>query len=417
MAIIKPFKGIRPAKDKVHLVASRSLEEYTTPQLSAKLSDNPYSFLHILKPEFKETAKAKTGTPEQVLKTKEKFLQFLEEGVLFQDQEECLYFYQQVQHAHSFTGIIACTSIWDYYSNAIKIHEQTISEREEKLKSYYDICNFNTEPVCLCYPDNHVVDDILKNITATIPEYDFSTTDKVEHKLWSIKDKQVIANVLLAFEKIPSLYIADGHHRTAASSLLGKTKKKSNPHHTGNEPYNFFLSVIFPERDLKILEFNRIVKDLNFLSKDMFLRKLSKQFNVAELTSPPYKPEKKGKIHLYVEQRWYALSLKEGVKNHEDFQKKLDVEILSDLILSPLLDIQDLKTDKRITFLSGTKDISELTKMIDDGKAMAGFVLHPLTMRDIIQVADAKATMPPKSTWVEPKMRNGLVVYSTTSPI
>lgn len=417
MAIIKPFKGIRPAKDKVHLVASRSVDGYSPAQLTSKLSENPYSFLHVIKPEFKESSKAKAGTLEQLQKIKVKFLQFVSEGYLFQDKEESIYIYQQIQDGHAFTGIIACSSIWDYYSNVIKIHEQTISDREEKLKTYLEVCDFNAEPVCLSYPDNKAIDEVITKATSQPAEYDFTTTDKIRHKLWVINNKATLLELERAFEKLPAVYIADGHHRTASSALLGKMKKKNNPNHTGNEPYNFFLSVIFPERDLKIYEFNRIIKDLNFLSKETFLRKLSQNFEIKEIGKTPYKPAKKGDLSLYIEETWYSVSIKAEVQAKPEMKDKLDVEILSDLILAPLLDIHDLKTDKRVAFVSGTKGIAELTKTIDDGKAMAGFVLHPLSMHDIIKVADAGGIMPPKSTWVEPKMRSGLVVYSLSPSI
>ena len=410
MAVIKPFKGIRPVKDKVHLVASRSVDGYNSAQLTSKLAENPFTFLHVIKPEFKEASKAKSGSPEQLKKIKNKFLQFMSEGTLRSDKEESFYIYQQIKDGHVFTGIIACASVWDYFSNVIRIHEQTISEREEKLKNYLEVCDFNAEPICLCYPDNKTVDGLITKIISAESEYDFTTTDRIRHKLWKVNDKKNISDLVAAFEKIPSLYIADGHHRSASSALLGKMHKEENKNHTGNEPYNFFMVALFPETNLKIYEFNRIVKDLNFLSKDLFLRKLSSSFDITEKGTAPYKPAHPGIFSMYLEETWFALEVKKEIREKE--KNKLDAELLTDLILSPLLNIHDLRTDNRIFFVSGTRGIGEIKKTIDSGKASLGFVLHPVTMRDVIRVADSGGTLPPKSTWVEPKMRSGLVIYS-----
>ncbi|MEK6616945.1 MAG: DUF1015 domain-containing protein [Bacteroidota bacterium] len=406
MAVIKPFKGIRPAKDKVHLVVSHPVDRYNSAQLSSKLSENPYTFLHVIKPEFRENTKTKSGSPKQLQKIKEKFLQFVQDRILTRDAEESFYIYQQIKDGHAFTGIIACANIWDYFNNVIKLHEQTISEREEKLKNYLEVCDFNADPICLCYPDNKTVDTLTTKTISSAPEYDFTTPDRIQHKLWKVCDKKTVDEIVSAFGKMPSIYIADGHHRTASSALLGKSLKEKNKIHTGNEPYNFFMAVFFPESNLKIYEFNRIVKDLNFLSKDTFLIKLSANFTIEEKGTTPYKPDKVGNLSMYVEEKWYSLTLK---KSHEE---KLDAELLTELILSPLLNIHDLRTDKRIFFVSGTKGISELKKIIDSEKASVGFGLFPVTMRDVIKVADSGVAMPPKSTWVEPKMRSGLVVYS-----
>ena len=406
MAVIKAFKGIRPIKDKVHLVASRSVDGYNNAQLSSKLAENPYTFLHVIKPEFRENVKTKPGSPEQLQKVKKKYQQFIDEETLVPDLEESIYIYQQIKDGHTFTGIIACASIWDYFNNTIKLHEQTISDREEKLKNYLEVCDFNAEPVCLCYQDNKTLKGIISKVISSPSEYDFTTTDRIQHKLWKVSDKKSVSEIISAFEKMPSVYIADGHHRTASSALLGKALKAKNKNHTGDESYNFFMAVFFPESNLKIYEFNRIVKDLNFLTKDNFLRKLSTNFSIEEKGITPYKPVKQGNLSMYIEEKWYSLTLKNPQSG------KLDAELLSELILSPLLNIHDLRTDKNISFISGTKGIEELKKIVDSGKATVGFGLFPVTMQDIIKVADSGGTMPPKSTWVEPKMRSGLVIYS-----
>lgn len=392
------------------MVASRSVEGYSTAQLYSKLSENPYSFMHVIKPDFGEGTKAKQNSPELLQKIRKKYLQFVQDGILTADAEENFYIYQQIKEGHAFTGIIACASIWDYFNDVIKRHEQTLSDREEKLKHYLEVCDFNAEPVCLCYPDNKSIAEIIAAATAQEPTNDFSTTDKIEHKLWKVSDKKTIGDIVSAFGKIPVVYIADGHHRTSSSALLGKAMKEKNRDHTGNEPYNFFMAAFFPESDLKIYEFNRIIKDLNFLSKETFLRKLSANFIITEKGTTPCTPAGKGEFSMYLEENWYSLALK------NTYEDKLDAELLTELILSPLLDIHDLKTDKRVFFVSGTKGIKELKKIIDTGKASVGFGLYSVTIKDMIKVADAKGIMPPKTTWVEPKMRSGLVVYSLTIP-
>ncbi len=406
MAIIRPFRGIRPAKDKVHLVASSAVDSYSSAKLNSRLSENPYSFLHIIKPEFKEKVRSKPGSPELLQKIKKKFLQFIDEGTFYQDKEESFYIYQQIIDGNVSTGITACANIWDYYNGVIKVHEQTFPDRVEKLKSYLEVCDFNAEPVCLSYPDNRTIDEIIGRIILSAPKYDFTTTDRIRHKLWKASDRKTIGEITTAFEKIPCIYITDGHHRTASSALLGKTKKTNNPNHTGKEPYNFFMVVLFPESNLKVYEFNRIVKDLNYLSKEVFLKKLTADFIIEEKGPSAYRPDKKGNFSMYFDEKWYSLTIKNAANS------KLDVDLLSELILAPHLGIHHLITDKRIVCVSGTKGILELKKRIDSGKATVGFGLYPVTVKDIIHMADADITMPPKSTWVEPKTGSGLVIYS-----
>lgn len=413
MAIIKPFRGIRPAKDKVHLVASRSVDGYNPVQMHSKLSENPYTFLHIIKPEFGSEIKSKPNSPELLKKIKKKFLQFVKRKIFMRDKEECFYIYQQNKEGYIFTGIIACGSVEDYFSNVIKKHEQTIAEREEKLKAYLEVCDFNAEPVCLCYPDNEIIDGIVSKIISEKYFYNFTTTDRIRHKLWKTNDKKIISEIISAFSKIPSVYIADGHHRCASSALLGKSLKEKNKNHTGKEPYNFFMAAFFPESNLKIYEFNRVAKDLSGLNKASFLKKLSEDFIIEEKGNQSFKPNEKNIFGMYLpadrqglENEWYSLKIKNTV------EKKSDAEMLSEKILSPILNIHDLRRDKRIGFISGTKGMHELKKIIDSGKAAVGFSLFPVTMRDVIEIADANGTMPPKSTWVEPKLRSGLVIHS-----
>lgn len=411
MAIVKPFRGIRPAKDKVHLVASRSVDGYNAAQLTAKLTENPFTFLHVIKPEFKEVQKSKPGSPEQLMKIRKRFIQYKEEKIVVPDDSDCFYIYQQVKDQHVFNGIIACVSADDYFNKVIKAHEQTLSDRENKLKNYLEVCDFNAEPVCLSYPDDPAIEKIMSKAMSTEPVNDFTTTDRIRHKLWKLDDKNILKEITAAFAKVPALYIADGHHRCSSSALLARQHKMRNKQHTGQEPYNYFMAALFPESNLRIFEFNRIVKDLNFLSKDTFLRKLSMHFDVADKGTTPYKPQQTGEFSMYLEEHWYSLLL----KPYSNQAEKLDTEVLTDLILSPLLNIHDLRTDNRIWFVSGAKGIGELKKIVDSGKATVGFGLFPVQMKDIVRIADEGGTLPPKSTWVEPKLRSGLVIYSISA--
>lgn len=405
MAVVKPFKGIRPVKDKVHLVAARSVASYSPAQLHSKLSENPFTFFHVIKPEFGELLKSKPNSPELLHKIKAKFLSFVKEGVLITDKEDCFYIYQQIKSNHAFTGIIACASVEDYYNNVIKKHEQTIVEREEILKDYLEICDFNAEPVCLCYPDNKSVDTIISEIICTDTTYDFTTTDRIRHRVWVIKDKSTIAKIANAFSNIPSIYIADGHHRCASSARLGKFHKEKNINHTGNEPYNFFMAAFFPASNLKVYEFNRIARDLNGLSLESFVKKLSDNFILEECTETICKPKEKNIFGMYLERRWFTLKLKKQ-------NPKPDTDLLTELILSPILNIHDLRRDRRISFLSGVQGLNTIKKIVDGKRGSVGFILNPTTIYDILKVADANGSMPPKSTWVEPKLRSGLVIYS-----
>ena len=310
MAKIIPFKGIRPAKDKVHLVASRSLDGYKIGDLKDKLEGNPYTFLHIVHPDYNDPNKTKPGSAERLQKTKRKYLEFIHEGILEQDNLAAYYIYQQIKEDNTYTGIIGCSSIDDYLNGVIKIHEQTLTEREQKLKEYLEVCDFNAEPVLFSYPNDKVIDTITQRTIANDATFDFTTTDRVRHKLWVLNDTKQVKEIEDRFAKIPAIYIADGHHRSASSSLLGKSRKEKNKKHTGNEAYNFYLGVFFPEDQLKIYDFNRVVKDLNGLSTVDFIKKLSEKFEVQEKGKEIYKASSLHNFSLYVDGKWYSLSAK-----------------------------------------------------------------------------------------------------------
>lgn len=412
MAKIIPFKGIRPAKDKVHLVASRSLDGYKIGDLKDKLEGNPYTFLHIVHPDYNDSKKTKPGSAERLQKTKRKYLEFIHEGILEQDTQAAYYIYQQIKEGNTYTGIIGCSSIDDYLSGVIKIHEQTLTEREQKLKEYLEVCDFNAEPVLFSYPNDKVIDTITQRTIANDATFDFTTTDRVRHKLWVLNDTKQVKEIEKRFASIPAIYIADGHHRSASSSLLGKSRKEKNKKHTGNEAYNFYLGVFFPEDQLKIYDFNRVVKDLNGLSTADFLKKISEKFEVQEKGKEIYKASTLHNFSMYVDGKWYSLSAKKNTIDNNSPVGSLDASILTEQILSPILNIHDLKTDKRIAFVSGIRGMQELQAQVDSGKMKAAFGLFPVAMAQLKLIADTNNIMPPKSTWVEPKMRSGLVIYS-----
>jgi len=412
MAIVKPFKAILPTKDKVHLVASRSVDSYNSFELRYKIQTNPFSFLRIIKPEFNENRKSKPNSPELLKKIKLKFSEFLEAGIFETDQELAFYIYVQIKDNHSYTGIIGLSSIDDYLNGEIKIHEQTITDREEKLMHYLEVCDFNAEPVLICHPENSKINEAIAQIKKTQAHFDFTTTDKVRHQLWQVHDKSLIHKIETGFHELGALYIADGHHRSASSTLLGKYRRIQNPNYTGNESFNYFLCAYFSESQLHIYDFNRVVSDLNDLYELDFIEKIKEKFDVNEKGDQIYKPDKLHNMSMYLGGKWYSLTLKTEYINNSDPVGVLDAALLSEHILSPILGIHDLKTDKRVVFVNGTKGMEELKNHVDGGKMKVAFGLYPVVMNQLKRIADNHCIMPPKSTYIEPKLRSGMLVYS-----
>jgi len=412
MATVLPFKALRPAGDKVHLVASRSVDGYNLPELKEKLAGNPYTFLHVINPDYDDGIRTRPGSKERLTKIKRKFNSFIKEKILKRDEKAAYYIYRQIKGENEYIGIIACTSIDDYMNGVIKIHEQTITQREEKLKEYLEVCEFNAEPVLFCYPNDKVLDDLITKISESVPTYDFTTTDKVRHTLWVVSHDKNVETIATQFANIPSIYIADGHHRSASSALLGSVLRKSKKNYTGKEAFNYYLGVFFAETQLKIFDYNRLVKDMGDLTIPELLKKLKTKFEVKEIHEAIFKPSRKHEISMYTNNKWYALTAKEGTYNSNDAVGSLDASILTEHILSPLFNIHDLKIDKRIGFVPGIKGAEALKKSVDEGKAEVAFGLYPVTMDHLKWIADTNNIMPPKSTWVEPKMRSGLVIYS-----
>lgn len=412
MAIIKPFKAIRPAPDKVHLVASRSVDTYSKQELNVKLSSNPYSFMHIIKPEFNDDVKSKPQSKVLLNKIKNKYLSYIQEQILIHDSEDTIYIYQQINNNDVFTGIMACSATDDYTNNVIKIHEQTLAEKEEKLKEYLEICDFNAEPVCFGHDNNDELELILNNTINNVkPIYDFTTADKLRHKVWAINNTFEIRKIQDIFIKIGNIYIADGHHRSASSSKLAEYRRTQNKNYSGKENFNYFLGIYFSEKQLKIVEFNRLVKDLNGLSSEEFINELKNDFEIYKLHKDESKPNKLHQINIYLNKYWYSLIPKVGTFDENEPVGSLDAQIVSANIFSKILNIKDLRSDNRVAFVPGIKPNIELEKQVESGKFSVAIVLHAVSMQQIKNVADCGQIMPPKSTWVEPKLRSGLIIY------
>lgn len=409
MAKIIPFKAVRPTKDKVTLVASRSYEDYSKKERKAQLSFNPYSFLHIINPGYK-FQKQVTGS-ERFELVKNRYLEFKEDAVFLKDTTPSLYIYKLKKRGRVYCGIFAGASTEDYKNNVIKKHEDTIEYRELLFKEYLKTVGFNAEPVLLTYKDNPTINDIVKKTTLTQPLYEFTTEDKVTHYVWRITDSDKIKAICNAFASINELYIADGHHRSASSYLLAKELAKENKNHTGKEPYNFFMSYLIPESNLKIHEFNRLITDLNGLSKETFLIKLDKWFRIENRGQELYKPTKKHHFSMYLDGEFYSLYLRKTVYKFTDALSKLDTQILYKTILDPILGIKNLRNNKRIDYCYGEHNIIKMKDLIDQGKFAVGFGLVPVTISEMKAIADAGLVMPPKSTYIEPKLRSGLTIY------
>lgn len=412
MATIIPFRGIRPTRDKVHLVASRSVDNYSRGDLNEKLRSNPYSFLHVINPDFMDGQRTRPGSAERLRKVKARYENFKQEGVFEQDHRPVYYVYRQLKQGNTYTGIIACTGIDDYFNGTIKIHEQTLTEREQKLMAYLDVCDFNAEPVLFCYPDDADINAQVVLATERRPEYDFTTTDKVRHTLWLIDQPEQVQHLQERFAAVPAVYIADGHHRSASSALLGKSRREAAGQFNGTEPWNFYLGVFFPESQLRIYDFNRVVKDLNGLTEADFLKQLERNFEIRHCGETIVQPEQKHVFSMYLDKNWYLLHLKSGLANDKEPVGSLDAYLLTEYILAPVLGISDLKTDKRIGFVSGIKGPDELKNQVDNWKFKVAFGLFPVAMQELKRIADTGNSMPPKTTWIEPKMRSGLVMYS-----
>ncbi len=413
MATLKAFKGLRPPKDIVKQVASRPYDVLNSEEARKEAEGNEYSLLHIIKPEIDLPPGTNLYSPEVYEKAKENFIKFRKNGWLVPDTQDHLYIYAQTMNGKTQYGIVGCASVDDYLNNVIKKHELTRPDKEEDRMKHVRITNANMEPVFFSYPAKKEIDEIVENfVKNNEPEYDFTADDGFGHHFWVINDKSIIDKLIELFDKLPSLYVADGHHRTAAAALVGKEKREANPNHTGDEEYNYFLAVIFPDNQLTIIDYNRVIKDLNNLSKEEFLAKMSESFVMEEKGDTPYKPSKLHELSMYIDGKWYALQAKEGTYDDNDPIGVLDVTILTNRVLEPILGIKDLRRSKRIDFVGGIRGLEELQRRVDSGEMAVAFALYPVSMQQLINIADSGKIMPPKTTWFEPKLRSGLVVHT-----
>ena len=410
MPKIIPFKAVRPTRDKVSLVASRSYQTYTQAEREARLDYNPFSFLHIVNPGYKY-AREITGIERYGL-VKNRYLEFKEDGIFVQDKSPCYYIYKIVDRNHQvYNGIIAAASAEDYENDLIKKHENTIEFREIIFKDYLNTVGFNAEPVLMTYPDNEIISSIISEAQKDRAEFEFTTTYRDTHYLWILDDKPSIERLRTEFKNIPTLYIADGHHRSASSHLLYRDLKAENPNHSGNEPYNFFMSYLIPESEVSIHEFNRLIKDLNGLSKEEFLIQLDAIYRIENRGSLVYKPSKKHHFSMYLDGEFYSLYLRKARYNFNNALDALDSQILYKTILSPILGIIDLRNDQRIGYINGKKDVITVKDSVDSGAFRVAFGMIPISIEELKQIADDGLRMPPKSTYIEPKLRSGVTIY------
>ena len=412
MAIVKPFKGIRPPKELVEQVESRPYDVLNSEEARAEAGDNEKSLYHIIKPEIDFPEGTSEYDPRVYEKAAENFQKFQDKGWLVQDEKEHYYIYAQTMNGKTQYGLVVGAYVNDYMTGVIKKHELTRRDKEEDRMKHVRVNNANIEPVFFAYPDNAVLDALIKKYAQTEPVYDFiAPIDGFGHQFWIISDDEDIKTVTEEFRKMPSLYIADGHHRSAAAALVGAEKQKQNPNHKGDEEYNYFMAVCFQASQLTILDYNRVIRDLNGLSSEEFLNALSKNFIVEKKGADIYKPARLHEFSLYLDGEWYSLSAKEGTYDNSDPIGVLDVDISSRLILDEILNIKDLRSSDRIDFVGGLRGLGELKRRVDSGEMRTALALYPVSMQQIMDIADSGKIMPPKATWFEPKLRSGLVIH------
>ena len=413
MAIIKPFKGIRPPKGIVEKVESRPYDVLNSEEARQEAGDNEMSLYHIIKPEIDFEPGTSEYDPRVYQRAADNFKKFIDKGWLVQDMQECYYIYAQTMNGKTQYGLVVGAFVGDYLNGVIKKHELTRRDKEEDRMKHVRVCDANIEPVFFAYPDNSGLNGLIERYVSIVPEYDFiAPGDGFRHQFWIISDQKDINTITQTFAEMPALYIADGHHRSAAAALVGAEKAKNDAQHKGDEEYNYFMAVCFQASQLTILDYNRVVKDLNGLSADAFLEQLSKNFIVEKKGTDIYKPNRLHNFSLYLEGDWYSLTAKEGVFDDTDPIGVLDVDISSRLILDEILGIKDLRSDKRIDFVGGIRGLSELQARVDSGEMKMALALYPVSMKQIMDIADSGNIMPPKATWFEPKLRSGLVIHS-----
>lgn len=410
MAVIRQFKAIRPTPEMAEKVAALPYDVVNSEEAAEMVIGNPYSFLHVDKAEIDLPAGTDIYSPEVYEKAKSNLEKMITDGVLVKDEKPMLYVYELTMDGRSQTGLVACTSIDEYMQGIIKKHELTREDKEQDRIRHVDICNANTGPIFLAYRTVDEISEIVDNVKKNAPVYDFTAEDGIIHRAWIIDNGETINRLVKLFKDVPNLYIADGHHRNASAAKVGLKRRNENPNYTGDEEFNYYLAVIFPSDQLKILDYNRVVKDLNGLSEEEFIKKLSEKFDIVE-TEGRAKPDKAYDFGMYMDGKWYMLTAKDEIKS-KDAVKGLDVSILQDNVLIPILGIGDIRTDKRIDFVGGIRGLGELEKRVDSGEMKVAFAMYPTSIEQLMTIADENKIMPPKSTWFEPKLRSGLFIHS-----
>ena len=412
MATIKPFRGVRPPKNLVERVESKPYDVLNSEEARKEAGDNEMSLYHIIKPEINFPEGTSEYDPRVYQSAADHFKMFQDKGWLVQDNKENYYIYAQTMNGKTQYGLVVGAYVNDYLNGVIKKHELTRRDKEEDRMKHVRVCNANMEPVFFAYPDNSTLNSLLNRYAATEPEYDFiAPGDGFRHQFWIVSDENDIKLITEEFKKMPALYIADGHHRSAAAALVGAEKAKQNPHHTGKEEYNYFMAVCFQASQLTILDYNRVVKDLNGLTTEQFLKALAEDFEVEDMGTENYRPAKLHEFSLYIDGHWFKLTAREGRYDNNDPIGVLDVDISSRLIIDKLLGIKDLRSDKRIDFVGGLRGLGELKRRVDSGEMRMALALYPVTMKQIMDIADSGKIMPPKATWFEPKLRSGLIIH------
>ena len=413
MATVKPFRGLRPPRDLAEKVESRPYDVLNSEEARAEAGNNEMSLYHIIKPEINFPEGTSEYDPRVYESAKEQFAKFREKGWLVQDKDENYYLYAQTMNGKTQYGIVVCAAVEDYMSGVIKRHELTRKDKEEDRMKHVRTTNANMEPVFLAYPNDNVLDELVSRYSAQEPVYDFvAPIDGFVHKFWVVSDEKDKDTITQRFARMPALYIADGHHRSAAAALVGAEKAKDDPEHTGKEEYNYFMAVCFPANQLTILDYNRVVKDLNGLTPRQFLDALTDDFVIIEKGKDNFRPARHHEFSLYLCGNWYALEAKDGTFDEEDPIGVLDVDISSRLILDRILGIKDLRSSDRIDFVGGLRGLGELKRRVDSGEMAMALALYPVSMDQIMTIADSGNIMPPKATWFEPKLRSGLIVHS-----
>lgn len=412
MAKVKPFRGIRPPRELVEQVASRPYDVLSSDEARAEAAGNEKSLYHIIKPEIDFTDGTGEHDEKVYARAVANYERFKREGWLVQDAEECYYIYSQTMDGRTQYGIVVAASVDDYLQGRIKKHELTRREKETDRMRHIEVNRANIEPVFLAFPDHFVLLEVIDRVRSSEPEYDFTAPDGIRHRLWKVSDDLTIEAITEAFASIPYLYIADGHHRTAAAAHVGEEMAKADPHHTGDEEYNYLLAVCFPQSHLRVMDYNRVVKDLNGLTPEQFLEKVGENFVIEPRGKQVYRPQALHNFAMYLAGEWYSLTARPGTYDDSDPIGVLDVTVSSNLILRDILGIEDLRTSHRIDFVGGIRGLEELQRRVDSGESVMALALYPVTMQQIIDIADSGNIMPPKATWFEPKLRSGLVIHS-----